>query len=237
MAKNPQPTFANAAASPAAPIVRPTASRGVMLASYLLMLGALMLVMWEHLLPGLICVCIGFLLTRWFARLLEKGLLRIPAMSSSAAGWAGVLAVIVVLLAPAALITLGLSQAREYIVDAPDQYRELLDYTARTVLELRSKLPPDIATYLPEGAAEIQRVIANYLRAQAGSLAMAGRAWLHGLLFSYVGLIVGSLAAVAQRLCGASPWPSNCTSAWRLSARPSPRSWRPSSGSPPSTRC
>jgi predicted PurR-regulated permease PerM len=196
MAKKPQPTF-TAAASPAAPIVRPTASRGVMLASYLLMLGALMLVMWEHLLPGLICVCIGFLVTRWFARLLEKGLLRIPAMRSSAGGWAGVLAVIVVLLAPAALITLGLSQAREYIVDAPDQYRELLDYTARTVLELRSKLPPDIATYLPEGAAEIQRVIANYLRAQAGSLAMAGRAWLHGLLFSYVGLIVGSLAAVA----------------------------------------
>jgi predicted PurR-regulated permease PerM len=200
MAKKPQPTFT--AAAPAAPtftasIARPTASRGVMLASYLLMLGALMLVMWEHLLPGLICVCIGFLVTRWFARLLQKGFLRIPAMRASAAGWAGVLAVIVVLLAPAALVTLGLSQAREYIVDAPDQYRELLDYTARTVLELRSKLPPDIATYLPEGAAEIQRVIANYLRAQAGSLAMAGRAWLHGLLFSYVGLIVGSLAAVA----------------------------------------
>ena len=42
----------------------------------------------------------------------------------------------------------------EYIVDAPDQYRELLDYTARTVLELRLKLPPEIAVYLPEGAAE-----------------------------------------------------------------------------------
>jgi predicted PurR-regulated permease PerM len=66
------------------------------------------------------------------------------------------------------------------------------------VLELRSKLPVEIAVYLPEGAAEVQRVIANYLRAQAGSLAVAGRAWLHGILFSYVGLIVGGLAAVAH---------------------------------------
>jgi predicted PurR-regulated permease PerM len=196
MAKKPQPI------SPAvttAPVHRPTASRGVMIASYLLMLATLLLVMWEHLLPGLLCVCIGFLATRWFARVLSAGMRRIPALGGQRAdGWAGVLAVILVLVGPIALITLLLSQAREYIVDAPDQYRELLDYTARTVLELRSKLPVEIAVYLPEGAAEVQRVIANYLRAQAGSLAVAGRAWLHGILFSYVGLIVGGLAAVAH---------------------------------------
>jgi len=195
MAKKPQPVTT---AVPTVPIHRATASRGVTIASYLLMLGTLMLVMWEHLLPGLLCVCIGFLATRWFARLLAGDTRRNPAPSQRTDGWARVLAVVVVLVGPIALITLLLSQAREYIVDAPDQYRELLDYTARTVLELRSKLPVEIAVYLPEGAAEIQRVIANYLRAQAGSLAVAGRAWLHGILFSYVGLIVGSLAAVSH---------------------------------------
>ncbi|MGJ7527859.1 AI-2E family transporter [Variovorax sp. GB1P17] len=199
MAKKPQqPTTTAAPTASTSRIPRVTASRGVMIASYLLMLATLLLVMWEHLLPGLLCVCIGFLATRWFARVLTGGLRRIPSFGTRAEGWAGVLAVILVLLGPIALVTLLLSQAREYIVDAPDQYRELLDYTARTILELRSKLPGEIAAYLPEGAAEIQRVIANYLRAQAGSLAMAGRAWLHGLLFSYVGLIVGSLAAVAH---------------------------------------
>ncbi|MFT2658051.1 hypothetical protein, partial [Escherichia coli] len=76
--------------------------------------------------------------------------------------------------------------------------RELLDYTARTVLELRLKLPPEIAVYLPEGAAEIQRMVANYMRAQAGMLALTGRAWLGALLFAYVGLIIGGLAAVAH---------------------------------------
>ena len=100
------------------------------------------------------------------------------------------------MLLPLALLALGLTHSRGYIVNAPLQYRELLTYMARTVLELRLKLPPDMAAHLPEGAAEIQRVIASYLGAQAGALAMAGRAWLAGLLFAYVGLLIGALAAV-----------------------------------------
>lgn len=167
----------------------------IVLASYLLMGGALLLVMWQRLLPGLLCVCLGFLVTRWFARRIGDGLARLKFPRE---GLARALAVLLVLLAPIGLLALGLSQAREYIVDAPDQYRELLDYIARTVLELRLKLPPDIAAYLPEGADEAQRMVANYLRAQAGSLALAGRAWLNALLFAYVGLIVGGLAAVAR---------------------------------------
>ena len=70
---------------------------------------------------------------------------------------------------------------------------------AQTVRELRLKLPADFPLQLPEGAAEVQRVIANYLGAKAGALATTGRAWLAGLLFAYVGLIIGALAAVRQR--------------------------------------
>jgi predicted PurR-regulated permease PerM len=175
----------------------PGATRRVVVASYLLMGGALLLVLWQHmLLPGLLCVCLGFLGTRWFARLISTGLTRLRLAPRE--GLARVLAALLVSLAPMALLALGLSQAREYIVDAPDQYRELLDYIARTVLELRLKLPPDIAAYLPEGVAEAQHMVANYLRAQAGSLALAGRAWLNALLFAYVGVIVGALAGVAD---------------------------------------
>lgn len=170
-------------------------SRGVLLASYLLMGGALLLVMWRGLLPGLLCVCLGFLLTRalthWLARLARRN----PA-HGSAPRLAQVAAAAVVMVLPLALLALGLTQSRSYVVDAPLQYRELLNYLARTVLELRQKLPPDMAAYLPEGAAEIQVVIAGYLGAKAGALAMAGRAWLAGLLFAYVGLLIGALAAV-----------------------------------------
>ncbi|MBO9515121.1 MAG: AI-2E family transporter [Variovorax sp.] len=182
----------------------PAASRPVVAASYVLIAGTLLLVMWQGLLPGLLCVCIGFLGTRWLARMLDASLRGSRKLSANDPAWtrtrafARVTAATVVMLAPLGLLTLGFAEAREFVLNAPEQYQELLDFVARTVLELRLKLPPDIASYLPEGAAEVQRTVAGYLRTQAGSLALTGRAWLGGLLFAYVGLIVGALAAVAN---------------------------------------
>ena len=177
-------------------------SRRLLTASYLLIAGALLLIMWQGLLPGLLCVCVGFLGTRWLARVMDAGLHRLwPARAVPAdppSSGARVLAASLVSLAPIGLLMLAFSEAREFVLNAPEQYQELLDFIARTVLELRLKLPPDIGVYLPEGTAEVQRVIAGYLRAQAGALALTGRAWLGGLLFAYVGLIVGALAAVAR---------------------------------------
>ncbi|MCD2511560.1 AI-2E family transporter [Comamonas endophytica] len=171
-----------------------TPSRSVINASYLLMAGTLLLVMWQGLLPGLLSVCVGFMLTRALARLLAR------AQRRRAPGylphWAQVLAATLVVLAPLALLSSALPHTRGYIVEAPQQYKELLDYLARTVLELRHKLPPDIASQLPDGAREIQAMIASYLGAKAGVLAQAGRAWLSGLLHAYVGLLIGALAAV-----------------------------------------
>ncbi|ART47542.1 AI-2E family transporter [Acidovorax carolinensis] len=178
----------------AAPSPR-TAARSIETASYLLMAAALLLIMWRGLLPGLLCVCLGFLLTRafssWFALLRRP-----PSHASVPPRSAQVAAAALVMLSPLVLLAVGLTQSRSYVVELPQQYRELLDYMARTVLELRLKLPADMAVHLPEGAAEIQRAIASYLGAKAGALAMAGRAWLAGLLFAYVGLLIGALAAV-----------------------------------------
>ncbi|MET0543826.1 MAG: permease [Variovorax sp.] len=177
----------------------PPASRNVVVASYLLIAGALLLVLWRDLLPGLLFVCIGFLATRRLARSFENAWLRMrpERAASRITAWVRGAAAALVMLAPLALLALAFAEAREFVLNAPQQYQELLDYIARTVLELRLKLPPDVAIYLPEGSAEVQRMIANYLRAQAGALALTGRAWLGGLLFAYVGLIVGSLAGVA----------------------------------------
>ncbi len=177
------------------------ASRTVVIASYLLITGGLLLVMWKDLLPGLLFVCIGFLATRAFARGIESLLRRaapyrmVHPITSSLPG---VLAAAFVVLAPIGLGALAFAEAREFVLNAPEQYKELLDYIARTVLELRLKLPETVSVYLPDGAAEVQRMVANYLRAQAGALALTGRAWLGGFLFAYVGLIVGALAGVAH---------------------------------------
>ncbi len=192
------------------------ASRGIVVASYLLMAGVLLLVMWCGLLPGLLCVCLGFLLTRALTRWFSYGLRRaqrLPAASPRAVRVAQVAAAGLVMLLPLGLLALGLTQSRGYLVTAPQQYQELMTYMARTVLELRLKLPADMAAHLPEGAAEIQRIIASYLGAKAGALAMAGRAWLAGVLFAYVGLLIGALAAVRPPSVAQGPL------AWQLSQR------------------
>jgi predicted PurR-regulated permease PerM len=189
----------------------PISSRYVLAASYVLIGGFLLLVMFLGLLPGLLAVCIGFLGTRWIIRALDAGLRRRRKISANDPAWAAapptprIAAATLVMLAPILLLAIGFAEAREFVLNAPQQYRELLDYIARTVLELRLKLPPDIGAYLPEGSVEVQRVIAGYLRAQAGMLALTGRAWLGGLLFAYVGLIVGSLAAIATRIPSRRP--------------------------------
>ena len=36
-------------------------------ASHVAMAASLLLIMWQGLLPGLLCVCLGFLATRWFS--------------------------------------------------------------------------------------------------------------------------------------------------------------------------
>ena len=172
------------------PPAGPPVSSRIATASYVLMAGALLLVMWQGLLPGLLCVCLGFLLTRWLTP--RFAWLQPSADSHLAQSAAAALVVAVPLL----LLALALSRSRSYVIEAPQQYRELLDFMARTVLELRQKLPPDMAVQLPEGAAQIQRTLAGYLGTQAGALTHMGRAWLGGLLHAYVGLLIGALAAV-----------------------------------------
>lgn len=140
----------------------------------------------KGLLPGLLAVCVGFLLTRL--------LLRVPLGRSRSLP--GGLAAAVVIVTPVLGLVLLLLNAKGYSFIAVGQYKALLQHLADTVLEIREKLPADIARHLPEGTVAVQEWFAQQLRAKAGSLALAGRVWLHGLLLVYVGLIVGALLAV-----------------------------------------
>lgn len=182
----------------------PTApSRGVMIASYLLMASTLLLVMWQKLLPGLLCACLGFLLTRAIAALLARIDRRPPGPAPDR--WAQVTAATLVVIAPLLWLALALTHSRGYLTDIPHQYKELLNYLAHTVLELQQKLPQELGNLLPQGAAEIQQAIATNLATKAGALAMAGKAWLGGLLHAYVGLLIGALAAVRPRILPRAP--------------------------------
>ncbi|MCZ2105290.1 MAG: AI-2E family transporter [Comamonadaceae bacterium] len=174
------------------------ASARVVAVSHCLVMASLLLVMHYGLLAGMLSACVAFLLTRWLTRHLAWAQRALPFPHQN-------LAAALVMIAPLLLLALALSRSRSYIIGAPLQYRELLDFLARTVLELRDKLPPEIAAQVPDGAAEIQHALASYLGAKAGALAMAGRAWLGGLLYAYVGLVVGALAALGHGATARGP--------------------------------
>ena len=170
-----------------------TRTRQAQVASLVGMVIFLGLVMGLGMLPGLLCVCLGFLTTRWLSPRID--LLWRWRRPERATHWPRIAGTLVAIF-PILLIALAVPRSRGLILDAPNQYRELLAYMAKTVLELRQKLPPNIAAQLPDGSDDLQRVLARYLASQAGILAHTGRAWLRGLMFAYVGLLVGILAAV-----------------------------------------
>lgn len=172
----------------------PRMDKQATVASHLLMVAMLLLVMWQGLLAGLLCLCLGFVTTRWLGRLLARafGGRASATRTSTTKVWAAV----IVGLLPIVLLAIAVPRLRSLVLDAPAQYRELLGFLSLTVFELRDKLPPDIASQLPEGTADIQREVASYLASKAGALANTGRIWITGLLLAFIGLLIGVLAAV-----------------------------------------
>ena len=166
-------------------------------ASHLLMVATLLLIMWQGLLAGLLCLCLGFVTTRWLGRQLA----RFGGRSATTKAWAAV----IVGLLPIVLLAIAVPRIRSLVLDAPAQYRELLNFLSLTVFELRDKLPADIAAQLPEGAADIQREVASYLASKAGALANTGRIWITGLLLAFIGLLIGVLAATRPALLRERP--------------------------------
>ena len=161
-------------------------SRALVTASYLLMAGALLLIMWQGLLPGLLCVCIGFLGTRWLARLLDTGLRRsLPALpqrlASRVPSWSRLIAATLVMLAPIGLLSARPSPRRATSSSTRRSSTRNCSTTSRAPCwNCASSCRPTSAPTCPRASAEVQRIIAGYLRAQAGSLALTGRAWLGG---------------------------------------------------------
>lgn len=162
------------------------------------------LAIWKGLLPGLLAVCLGFGATRW--------------LSKHRQGWRNQLtpgiAATLVIAAPVLFVAWVSFQAKGWTLLAVDQYQELLQHMSNTVLDIRSKLPEDLASQLPEGVTAIQEWVADHLKDQARAMASVGKSWLHGALMAFVGLVVGALLAATPR----NPAPRPLASALRKRA-------------------
>ncbi|THU05393.1 AI-2E family transporter [Lampropedia puyangensis] len=169
----------------------------VRMASYALVAATLLLVMLVGLLPGLLAACLGFLLTRWINTLLVHfARRRWHHPPADVLRWISNIAATLVIVGPLLIMFFALSHYRGLLLTAPHQFSELTDYVARTVLSFKDNLPEDIAAMLPKEAEEIQRTIAMYLLSKAAALANAGKLWLLGFMYAYVGLLIGALGAI-----------------------------------------
>ena len=135
------------------------------------------------LLPGLLAVCLGYLLAVALAGEGRTKGLRLSPMLAAA----------VVVLLPLIALGLLLANAKGMAFGVVGKYQALLHYLAGTVLEIRQKLPADLAIHLPDELTEAQVWLAGYLKSKAQALTGVGTAGLHGLLLAYVGLVVGAL--------------------------------------------
>lgn len=135
------------------------------------------------LLPGLLAVCLGYMATQALTHSRRLGRFK-PAPF-----WAATVVIVLPLLA----LALVLANAQGMLVGAVAQYEALLHHLARTVLEIRQKLPPNLAAHLPDELIAAQAWLASYLQSQARALTGWGSAGLQGGLLAYVGLVIGAL--------------------------------------------
>jgi len=151
--------------------------------SYLLAVALCWVVLAYGLLPGLLAICLGYLLA---SALVGRAPRRLPRLRPAVA--AGLVIVL-----PIVALTVLFANAKGVAFGAVAQYQALLHHLASTVLEIRQKLPPDLAAHLPDELLAAQSWLVEYLQSQAHALTGFGTAGLRAGLLVYVGLVVGAL--------------------------------------------
>ena len=155
------------------------------------------------LLPGLLAVCLGHLMTVFLTgENRPKGRQMRPHLAAA-----------VVVILPLLVLGIFLANAKGMAFGIVGQYQSLLHYLASTVLEIREKLPEDLAIHLPDEMAQAQVWLADYLKSKARALTGFGTAGLHGFLLMYVGVVIGALIKGTPRM------PTRAPLRWELRQR------------------
>jgi predicted PurR-regulated permease PerM len=155
------------------------------------------------LLPGLLAVCLGYLMAVFLTgENRPQGRQMRPHMAAA-----------VVVILPLVILGIFLANAKGMAFGIVVQYQSLLHFLARTVLEIREKLPGDLAIHLPDEMAQAQVWLADYLKSKARALTGFGTAGLHGFLLMYVGVVIGALIKGTPRM------PTRAPLRWELRQR------------------
>lgn len=158
-------------------------------ASFLLVALLFWLCLFNSILPGLLGVCLGYWLN----------LILLSRVSAKYADRAPLWTTACIIIAPLLLLVGIIFYLKGSSMGLLAQYKDLLSLLAQTVLDLKQKLPKEMASHLPQDTTAVQESIAAWIRGQAGNIAHAGQVGAGGVLRAYVGLVIGALMVTAMR--------------------------------------
>jgi predicted PurR-regulated permease PerM len=170
----------------------------VEIAAWVLIGIALVLVLRLHLLSALLAGLLLFELVHMLAPVIQRRVFdRRPRMVAVA-----VLAALIIGVVSAAVLGL-IAFMRSDAGSFPGLMRKVVD-----ILEsARSALPPWLVEYLPDGADEIRRSVAEWLQEHAATLRLAGAETARVLAHVLIGMIVGAMLALHEAVDGTAQRP------------------------------
>ena len=137
------------------------------------------------LIPGMLVFIGGRRLTEWMQ---HHSHLRHPAVWS--------VAILIALIIGAGSVVV--ERAAESAA-AGAGYQGLVEQMAAALDELRTMLPPWLATHVPESLAELRTAAVTWLRDHAVQVRLWGQNTLRGATYLLVGMVIGALAVVQTR--------------------------------------
>ena len=164
-------------------------ARQVLIASWILVFGGLLLVLPFKLLPSLLAGLLVFELVNMLTPKLQK------LISGERARWLAValLGTIIV-----SLLTLIFAGAISFVLHEAENPGASLDKFMILVDRARGQLPPFIDSYLPASAAEFQVSLFQWLQKHIGELQLIGKGAAHMFVTMLIGMVLGAIIALQR---------------------------------------
>lgn len=163
--------------------------RHVLIASWVIVMGGLLLVLPLRLLPSLMAGLLVFELVNMLTPLLQR------LIAGRRARWVAVALLGTLIVSALALIFAG---AISFVLHEVENPGASLDKFMTVVDRARGQLPPAVDAYLPASAAEFQTAIGSWGRAHLADLQLIGRDAAHTFVTLLIGMVLGAIIALQQ---------------------------------------
>ena len=162
-------------------------SRQVLIASWILVFGGLLLVLPMRLLPSLLAGLLVFELVNMLTPQLER------LIAGRRARWVAVALLGTLVVSSLALIFAGVIS---FVLHEAENPGASLNKFMGVVDRARSQLPPFIDAYLPASAAEFRVAISGWLSKHLSDLQLVGKDAAHMFVTLLIGMVLGAIIAL-----------------------------------------